>query len=43
VHNNDLLYQISLTLVNGIGAVQARLLIEQFKTAEAIFKARKKN
>jgi len=38
----ELKYQISLTLVNGIGAVQARLLLEYFKTAEAIFKARKK-
>ena len=38
----DLLYQISLTLVNGIGPVQSRLLIEQFISAEAIFKAKKK-
>jgi DNA processing protein len=38
----ELKYQISLTLANGIGAVQAKLLLEHFKTAEAIFKARKK-
>ncbi len=40
---NDLLYQISLTLVNNIGSVQAKLLLEHFKTAEAIFKAKKKD
>lgn len=39
----ELKYQISLTLANGIGAVQARLLLEHFKTAEAIFKAKKKD
>lgn len=39
----DLLYQISLTQVNGIGPVQSRLLIEQFNSAEAIFKAKKKD
>ena len=39
---SELLYQISLTLVNNIGSVQARLLLEHFKTAEAIFKPRKK-
>ena len=40
--NNDLLYQIALTLINGVGAVQAKQLIEQFGTAESIFKAKKK-
>jgi DNA processing protein len=40
---SELLYQISLTLVNNIGSVQARLLLEHFKTAEAIFKAKKKD
>lgn len=35
----DLLYQISLTQVNGIGAVQAKILIDHFETAENIFKA----
>jgi DNA processing protein len=38
----DLLYQISLTFVNGIGPVQSKLLIEHFNTAEGIFKAKKK-
>jgi DNA processing protein len=40
---NDLLYQICLTQINGIGAVQAKLLIEHFETADAIFKAKKKD
>lgn len=39
---SELLYQISLSLVNGIGPVQSRLLIEHFESAEAIFKAKKK-
>jgi len=38
---NDLLYQISLTLVPHIGPVQARLLVEHFGDAAAIFKAKK--
>ena len=38
----DLPYQISLTQVNGIGPVQSRILLEQFGTAENIFKASKK-
>jgi DNA processing protein len=38
----DLLYQIALTHVNGIGCVQSKILIEHFVTAEAIFKATKK-
>ena len=41
--NNQLLYQIALTLIDGIGAVQAKLLIEHFETADAIFKAKKKD
>jgi len=41
--NNDLLYQIALTLVPNIGAVQAKLLIENFDSAEAIFKAKIKD
>jgi DNA processing protein len=41
--NHQLLYQIALTLVDGIGAVQAKLLLEHFETAEAIFKAKKKD
>lgn len=39
---SDLLYQISLTQINGVGPVQAKLLLEYFETAEAIFKAKKK-
>ncbi len=35
---NDALYTIALTQVNGIGAVQAKQLIEQFGTADAVFK-----
>ncbi|MFT4092226.1 MAG: DNA-processing protein DprA [Niabella sp.] len=38
--NNTLLYQIALTLIPGIGCVQARCLLEHF-TAEEIFKAKK--
>lgn len=41
--NQDLLYQISLTQINGIGAVQAKLLLEHFENAETIFKAKKKD
>jgi len=37
--NNDLLYQIALTLVPGIGPIQAKVLIEHFGNAESIFKA----
>lgn len=40
---NTLLYQIALTLINDIGPVQAKLLLEHFGNAEAIFKARKKD
>ncbi|MCX6209029.1 MAG: DNA-processing protein DprA [Bacteroidetes bacterium] len=40
--NKDLLYQISLTQIDGIGAVQAKLLLEHFQDAESIFKASKK-
>ena len=36
---NDLLYQLALTQVPRIGCVHARLLIQHFNTAEAIFKA----
>lgn len=39
---NDLLYQISLTLVPNIGPVQAKILTEHFGNAEDIFKASKK-
>jgi DNA processing protein len=37
--SNDLLYQIALTLVPNIGAVQAKILIDHFGDAESIFKA----
>lgn len=37
--NTDLLYQIGITLVPHIGAVQTKLLIEHFGDAESIFKA----
>lgn len=39
---HDLLYNIALTQVEGIGSVQAKLLIEHFGTAENIFKAKAK-
>jgi DNA processing protein len=39
--NTDLLYQLALTQVPQIGAVQARLLADEFESAEAIFKAKK--
>jgi DNA processing protein len=38
--SNDLLYQISLTLIPNIGPVQAKILLQHFE-AEEIFKARK--
>src|SRR5436305_13856125 len=37
---NDLLYQLALTQVPHIGCVHAKLLIQQFHSAEAIFKSR---
>jgi DNA processing protein len=40
---NELLYQISLTLIPHIGAVQAKQLIEHFGNAETVFKAKKKD
>jgi DNA processing protein len=40
--NNDLLYQIALTLVPNIGDVHAKTLISIYGTAEAVFKAKKK-
>jgi DNA processing protein len=41
--NQDLLYQIALTLVPNIGDVRAKALLEQFGEAEKIFKASKSN
>ncbi|MBC7588299.1 MAG: DNA-protecting protein DprA [Chitinophagaceae bacterium] len=40
---NELLYQISLTLIPNIGAVQAKQLLEHFGNAESIFKSKKKD
>jgi DNA processing protein len=40
--NPDLLYRIALTQVPNIGAVQAKLLVEQFGDAASVFKAKKK-
>ncbi|NML22697.1 DNA-protecting protein DprA [Pseudoflavitalea sp. G-6-1-2] len=37
--NNDLLYQISLSIISNIGNVQAKILAHHFDTAEAIFRA----
>ncbi|SHF48774.1 Helix-hairpin-helix motif-containing protein [Cnuella takakiae] len=38
---NDLLYQLALTQVPQVGDIQARLLVQRFGSAEAVFKARK--
>jgi len=40
--NNDLLYQIALTLVPNIGDVHAKTLVNYFGNAQSIFKAKKK-
>ena len=40
--NKELLYQVALTLIPGMGSVHAKILSEHFKSAEAIFKAKKK-
>lgn len=39
--NTDLIYQLALTQVPNIGYVQAKILAEEFGSAEAIFKAKK--
>jgi DNA processing protein len=39
---NDRNYQVALTMINGIGAVQAKNLIDHFESAAAVFKASKK-
>ncbi len=39
---NDLLYQVALSCVPHIGPVQAKALLQYYGTAEAIFKARRK-
>ena len=40
---NDLVYQVALTLVPNIGDVHAKALINRYGTAEAIFKAKRKD
>ncbi|HNO99014.1 MAG TPA: helix-hairpin-helix domain-containing protein, partial [Ferruginibacter sp.] len=40
--NNDLLYQIALTLVPQIGDVHAKALIGLYGDAQSVFNARKK-
>jgi len=40
--SNELQYQISLTLIPNIGAVQAKQLLEHFGDATSISKPRKK-
>lgn len=39
--DDEILYQIALTLVPGIGTVQAKQLIESTGSASAVFKMRK--
>lgn len=41
--HQELLHQLALTMVPNVGAVQAKILVEQFGSAEDIFKARKKD
>ena len=41
METDELFYRIALTKVPGIGCVQARLLLEKFGTAKAIFEARR--
>jgi len=40
-HNNDLVYQLSLSFIPQIGSVQAKILIDHFGDAKTIFKAKK--
>ncbi len=40
---NDLLYQIALTLVPNIGDVHAKALVNHYGSAQAVFKAKKKD
>lgn len=41
--HNDLLYQIALTLVPNIGDVHAKALVNEYGSAQAVFKAKKKD
>ena len=43
MQQSETYYQIALTQVNGIGSIQAKLLLEHFANAENIFKAKKKD
>jgi DNA processing protein len=38
--NSELLYQLSLSIIPGVGPVQAKILIEQLGTASAVFKTK---
>lgn len=38
--NADLLHQIALTLINNVGAVHAKLLLDHFESAPAVFSAK---
>jgi DNA processing protein len=38
--NRELIYQLSLSIIPGVGPVQAKLLLEHLGSAEAIFKAK---
>ena len=40
---DSLLFQVALTMVPNIGAVQAKILIDHFQTVENIFSAKKKD
>lgn len=39
---SELCYQVALTLISGIGVVQAKQLIDHFGTPESVFKAKRK-
>src|SRR5688500_13633938 len=41
--NNELLYQLALTLVPNIGDVQAKILVQHFGNASTIFTAKKQD
>lgn len=40
--NNELIYQVAITLVPQIGAIHAQLLLQHFGSASAVFSAKKK-
>jgi DNA processing protein len=40
---NELLHQVALTLIPNIGSVQAKILVEHFGSASAVFTAKKKD